>query len=363
MTPKFYIKDKNSEYGRYKIKYLSSLTDKLIEEASRSYQKRMFIIGSSDRCNVGDQAIGIAERQIFNSFFSKDYQFFEITGDQYRFDRKRIIKLINKDDIVFIHGGGNLGTLWMHEEILNRDIIKTFKDNLIIVLPQTLYLDDSKEAKKTKKIYSSHKRLYFLFRECNSYNLAKTFLDKSHINVVPDAVLTFRQEIKHADEQTNKAVLCFRDDHEKVISNSLIFEITTFLRYLGYEIYHISMLDKTFKFKDISLYERDEAVKNKLREIANADIVITDRLHCMIFSVLVGTRVLAFDNCSHKVSGVYKFIDDFDNVKIANVNEDVNEQILRLLSSKINTLDIRQFTYAEFYANTIKDIISKEMIK
>ena len=37
-----------------------------------------------------------------------------------------------------------------------------------------------------------------------------------------------------------------------------------------------------------------------------ADIVITDRLHSMVFALLAGCKCIAIDNTTHKVSGVYK---------------------------------------------------------
>ena len=43
-----------------------------------------------------------------------------------------------------------------------------------------------------------------------------------------------------------------------------------------------------------------------LNEISQLDIVITDRLHGMIFCYITGTPCIAFDNDNHKISETYK---------------------------------------------------------
>ena len=47
-------------------------------------------------------------------------------------------------------------------------------------------------------------------------------------------------------------------------------------------------------------------VYNKLTEFASARLVITDRLHGLIFSAITNTPCIAFDNLSGKVHGTYR---------------------------------------------------------
>ena len=43
-----------------------------------------------------------------------------------------------------------------------------------------------------------------------------------------------------------------------------------------------------------------------LNRIASKELVVTDRLHCMIFCAITETPCIAFDNSNKKISGVYK---------------------------------------------------------
>ncbi len=61
---------------------------------------------------------------------------------------------------------------------------------------------------------------------------------------------------------------------------------------------------------------REAVVEEKLKEISEAKIVVTDRLHCMIASAITGTYCIAFDNLSGKVSGVYEWLRHLDYIKI-----------------------------------------------
>ena len=96
--------------------------------------KRILIIGTPEHGNLGDHLIAEAELQFFDDHFS-DYTIIEITGPHYRLFKDTIAKLIFKTDVIVITGGGFLGTLWMNEEIMVREIIETFNDNKVVILP------------------------------------------------------------------------------------------------------------------------------------------------------------------------------------------------------------------------------------
>ena len=54
--------------------------------------------------------------------------------------------------------------------------------------------------------------------------------------------------------------------------------------------------------------EREQSVREKLEEFSQAELVITDRLHGMIFSAITSTPCIAMDNLSRKVSGGYEWL-------------------------------------------------------
>ena len=46
------------------------------------------------------------------------------------------------DAPVFIHGGGFIGSLWENENSTISLILRTFKNNRIVVLPQSIFYND-----------------------------------------------------------------------------------------------------------------------------------------------------------------------------------------------------------------------------
>ena len=51
---------------------------------------------------------------------------------------------------------------------------------------------------------------------------------------------------------------------------------------------------------------RKSVIVNKLKEFAGAQLVITDRLHGMVFCYLTNTPCIVFSNYNHKVLGTYE---------------------------------------------------------
>lgn len=79
--------------------------------------------------------------------------------------------------------------------------------------------------------------------------------------------------------------------------------------------------------------KREEKVQAKLEEFSNAKLVITDRLHGMVFSALAGTPCIAIDNVSKKVSGVYNWISYLDYIKVVESEDLINEDLIRQMIS------------------------------
>ena len=85
--------------------------------------------------------------------------------------------------------------------------------------------------------------------------------------------------------------------------------------------------------------ERKREVYKKIEEFSASKLVVTDRLHGMVFAALAGTPCIALGNCNYKVKGIYNwikdnqyiaFIEDFDILeqKIYEMSQIMEEQHL-----------------------------------
>lgn len=83
-------------------------------------------------------------------------------------------------------------------------------------------------------------------------------------------------------------MFCLRDDLEKQADTKVLESIKRELVVRGYEVLETS----TVSGRNISKQEREQSVREKLEEFSQAELVITDRLHGMIFLQLPLHRVL-----------------------------------------------------------------------
>ena len=78
----------------------------------------------------------------------------------------------------------------------------------------------------------------------------------------------------------------------------------------------------------------------KLREISSARLVVTNRLHMMIFAAITATPCIAIDNLTHKVLGVYQWIKPLPYIKlIENINDfqSILDELLKLDKCEYHT--------------------------
>ena len=138
-------------------KYIYLWKDKLRNEmkwlkvrvAGRKGKKKIFLTNTPEHGNLGDQAITLAEYNMFSELLP-EYAVIELSSDLINSISKRKIRKFIGNAPVFVHGGGFLGTLWLNEEYAFRKVLESVPDNKIVILPQTItYSDDG--AGRTEK--------------------------------------------------------------------------------------------------------------------------------------------------------------------------------------------------------------------
>ena len=150
---------------------------------TRDVPSRFILIGSPEHGNLGDYAISEAELTFFHDNFPK-IPIIELSGPCYRNLSSFVSPHVKESDIIFVTGGGFLGSLWMVEEEMVRDIIQRFPNNHIIILPQTIYFEKSEKGRaeylRSREIYGNHTKLTICLREKLSYDFVLNNLDFSN---------------------------------------------------------------------------------------------------------------------------------------------------------------------------------------
>lgn len=282
-----------------------------------------WLIGTPEHRNLGDHAITLSSVLFIKSILPW-YSIEEITEDEFYDVFYVIKKTIKQDDFIILQGGGNLGNQYIYTEHIRRLVIKTFKNMPIIIFPQTIHFSADKigkiEEKKTKQIYSKHKNLKLFARENTSFDMMRTIFTSNQVYCVPDIVLSLINRVKLGDSylERNGVICCLRDDIEGKVISQEKEQIMNFLK----EVFDEVIMFDTVLSNSIKPKERKNVLKKSLEYIASTKLVVTDRLHGMIFSLLTHTPCIVFSNYNHKVKGVYQWLKDIPYIKmIDNIKE------------------------------------------
>lgn len=315
-------------------------------DSTKDFEKRIIHVATPEHGNLGDQAIVCAEHRIFEccGFAEK---IIEIPNSVYLKYSGLIKHFVRPQDLIVIDGGGNLGTLWENEDDKIADIIYRFKENKIFVFPQTCYYgkDSSARLKRNSEIYAGASGLTLTFRDKASYDFAKINFPTVNCKYVPDIVLSIKNAV--GQKMRKGVLLCFRKDLEKVIEGQSIDAIKKYLRNKGMPYTETD----TVICQTVSAKERKMALHDKWTEFGSAGLVITDRLHGMVFAAITGTPCIAVDNVSKKVSGVYAWINELPYIRVLENPADILENIQEMYSE---TGFDYNFNYPHFFEEEIK---------
>lgn len=280
---------------------------KLMRKIEKSRKPCSFLFGTPIHTNLGDHLITLSERYFLNSIGYMD-EIIEIPTEMYQIYKKRLIKAISEDSVIFINGGGWMGNLWPVEELLLQDMVNSFKRNRIIIFPQTIYYDKSIQSyqeliNSSERILGDCELLSLFVRDRQSYNFAINSFKKVNVHLTPDIALAYFNCVnrKKWEDRKNAVGICLREDREASRDKTVEEKIRILLQKTGWKIQKIDTMSK----KRISFAEREKAVTIRLADFSEKKIIVTDRLHGMIFAYLTGTPCIAMDNKTCKVSGVY----------------------------------------------------------
>ena len=87
---------------------------------------------------------------------------------------------------------------------------------------------------------------------------------------------------------------------------------------------------------------RQREVTKKLKEFSEAKLIVTDRLHGMIFAALTNTPCIALSNSNGKVQAVYEWIKENEYIIFADDIEQIPNILQNLDLNKNYTYDRKQ---------------------
>ena len=295
--------------------------------------RKVYLIGTPNHENLGDSAITLAQLQFLEAHGWEKDRIKEVTFYDYYRDWKLVNKWIPQGSLLAHLGGGHMGNQWMDEEKLHRGLVKLFPRCPSVVFPQTVYYTPDEQGKKeaeiSASIYRGREDLLMVAREKVSYDLMQRLFPGTRVLLTPDIVLSADMQTFGAEPQTRKGVLlCLRSDPEKAMTDEAHRQLEALLEKnsLSYGYTDMYSPDK------VTPKTRKDEVRKKMEELASAELVITDRLHGMVFCALTGTPCIVFSNYNHKVRGTYEWLRNLHYIRYVTEMTQVEAHLRELLA-------------------------------
>lgn len=312
--------------------------------SGKAKERKLFLIGTPEHSNIGDAAITLGERAFLRKYFP-GLSIVELAS--YDFDSwyGKIGDMIEPDDLIFLQGGGNLGSRFLQEERIRRRIITDFPMNRIVILPQTIYFDQDefgqRELEKSREIYNRHPHLTICTRGRQSMAFAKQHFTNANVVNSLDMALMINYQ---SNIPRKGALLCLRDlDDESGLDSVAYNRIVEIVKKSFPDCLRTNNLNRGDLEANIIRDMRREVVTGELAKYAASKVVVTDRLHGLIFSIITHTPCVVLSAFNQKIAEFCEFFLDSKGVFFIDKNIDLLpgsiEQALQVEEPKYPILD------------------------
>jgi pyruvyl transferase EpsI len=324
-----------SELGRgVAVSYLS----RYFEVQPKIPTPRFYILGVPEYGNIGDQAISLAMKDFIEKY--SKYEAIEIRFSESLSKVSEILRTWLPGDAVAHPGGGNIGSLWPLEESGREKILSNFGDKPIIIFPQSIFFEEEKvsELEEAEHFYNSLSDLQLFTRENQSYQFAIEHFSKVTNHLVPDIVFSLPYHSKNEERQG--LITLLRGDKEKSVSVS---EQQHMISNLKRRFKLVTESDTVVDHQITHPSQREYEINKLLDAIASHEVVVTDRMHGMIFAYVTKTPAVVFDNSYHKTKGTYDlWLKDCPWIKMVDSVEQVDDAITEVISHKDELFEVNQ---------------------
>lgn len=261
-----------------------------------------FLLLAPDYGNIGDLAIGVAQIDYLRRRIP-GYNVVSVPlAETYAWLRS-IKHQIREGDLAFLVGGGNTGDLYPRAHFGRIFVIRYLRRVPIISFPQSIiYSSEGAKAtygRREGAAFSSHPALRLFVRERTSIKILGEIFD-GEIGFSPDIVLSM-SDTPAGQRVRSHALLVLRSDGERTLTPSDHEEIVAAAAAVAGSV--VSQ-DHEVAFEPGG--DASEVVQSMMDQYRTARVVITDRLHGMIFAAVTGTPCVVLPNSNHKITGTYE---------------------------------------------------------
>lgn len=351
---KIVLKNKIVAYiAKSAYKYLLEIklfysTKKRLNNLNRT-DKIIFYIGIPAHNNLGDLAQGLCIRRWFERYYS-DIPVVEIETNALVNTHFSLLDKLKKkykpSDMIVFQSGYTTTDLGGYADEMHRAVINALPEAKFLMMPQTIYFKSKENQDRTSTCYNKAKDMLFLARDRVSYDMAYEMFPDIRVIQYPDIVTSLIGSY-HYNYSRHGILLCCRNDGEKFYTSDEINSLRVRLNVIAKT--EITDTTKNVKFKEINKNLRSY-IEKEIDSYAHYKLIITDRYHGTIFSLVANTPVIVLKTTDHKVTtGIDWFKGIYDDyVYLA---EDLNQayEIAKALYTKELNHKLEPYFEKEYY--------------
>lgn len=315
---------------------------------------RVYLFGVPYHPNLGDWAQTVCITMWINRYLPGYKIVYTSLNQDWKGRLSFIRRHICENDILLMHSGYHLTDLYSERDVYE-EAARMFPDKVIRIMPQTIFFKDPNKGKECADVFNSHGNCIILCRDRISYEKGLSLFNNCRLHLYPD-IVTSLIGVYHPPVGSRKGVLfCVRNDKEAFYSRD---QIDVLMNELSHN-YAVSKSDTTIPISVKRLRKDPRSVlERELTHFAQYEVVVTDRYHGTIFSLIAGTPVIVLSSSDHKLSsGVQWFPESFrDYVFFAESLESVPRLIENILSVGVRP-PLPPYFKEQYYSKSLKKVL------
>ena len=225
------------------------------------------------------------------------------------------------DTVMLFHGGGNFGGLWDIPHIRRNDELQQLRSYKAVMLPQTMTTMDQECRQQTRAVLANHPDVTLMWRDRKSFETSLTLFPEVRSVLVPDAafcLFPLRRPRVTLRAKTPVALLARRDREGTGLADAAngvipvrdwecVFVEKAVRRLLRFAIARERGSSRRPRMRLrgwlFHAYARLHG-QSAARQLQSSNVVVVDRLHAWILSVLLDVPHVVVDTKYEKISAV-----------------------------------------------------------
>jgi exopolysaccharide biosynthesis predicted pyruvyltransferase EpsI len=283
--------------------------------------EQVALVDFPNHINIGDAAIWLGELAFLRSRAVR----IAYTCDQRGYVADHLRRSM-PSGVILLHGGGNLGDIYPRHQRLRERVIEDFPDYPIVQLPQTMTFEDPGNLRRAAHVFNGHERLTVLLRDTTSVErFARDF--SADVHLCPDMAFCLGDlspVVRGTPAARGGVLWLARTDGEEVFDHvdagdgvrrvdwpgpSSIWRRRRYAsRLLSSGVAQLTGPGRVAWRPAAVMFPRlaGERVRSGAALLSSAEVVVTDRLHGHILSLLCRVPHVLNDNRTGKIRAFYQ---------------------------------------------------------